>query len=618
MTVPHFLKKKRTYLILAVLLGGGWWFFGRGNSGAVTYETAVVEKRDLIQTVEVTGEIKPAARIELGFRNSGTINTIKAKVGDAVIKGDILAELKADDVQFAVRSASASLATAQANLNAKIAGETKQSIRVAETQVEQARAAYDKAVGDLISTKLTTQDSLKASAIALQTAQNNLSNQNAIVSQNVQNSIDSARVTLLTALGPLNTGLSDGDQISGVDNTAANQTFVSVLGFLDAGSLDRSKASYVIAKTAKNDAESAVKALSAYSSKEDIQKAAEKLQSAITLVQSYLGDIQKVLAASLTNSTFTDATLAARKATIDGDRTTVSAQNTSVLNALQLIKNTELSKTQLSEQLQDAYTTAQTAYNTAKTNVEVQVRTAETNVAIQLAALDSARATLDLKKSGPREVDLAPLRAAVAQAQVSLEKAQNDLQNVQVIAPVDGTISEVLPDVGEQVTANMTAIKMIGTESYDIEAQVPEADVAKITVGQTSTITLDAYGDDIKFEGTVSAKDPAETRVQDAIYYKIRVQIKPAGREVKPGMTANVTVNTSESKNTLVIPLRGVRTKAESQAKTVRVMVNGKPEERIVTLGLRGDEGRVEVLTGLKEAESIVVSERTGAGAGTQ
>ena len=610
MPVPKFLLKKSTYVLLALAVAGiGWFSYSRSKAQKPAYETTPVERRDLQQTIEVTGEIKPAARIELAFKNSGTISKINVKVGDNVKKGDVLAELKADDVQFAVKNAAASLSAAQANLNVKLAGETPQAIRVAETQVEQAKASYDKSVADLASTKLTTKDSLKEAEIALQTAQNNLNNQNAIVSQNIQNAYDSARTTLFTALGAVNTGLTDGDQIVGVDNTASNQTYLNVLGFLDSGSLDRAKSSYLIAKNAKLEAEKLVKALTTSSSNTAIQAAAEKLQTAITLVQAFLTDVQHVLASSLTNTSLTSTDLAAKKTTIDADRTSVSTQSTNVLGALQGIKNVELSKTQTIQQLQDAFTTAETAYDTAKTNVDVQVRTAETNVAIQKAALDSAKATLDLKRSGPRAVDVAPLRAGVEQAHVAYEKALNDLQNVEIAAATTGTISEVLPDIGEQVVANAAAIRMVGTESFEIEAKVPEADIAKVIVGQSATITLDAYGDDVKFGGTVLAKDPAETRVQDAIYYKIRVQIEPSGREVKPGMTANVTITTGEAKGALVIPLRAVRTKTGSDQKIVRVLVNSEPQERNVALGLKGDEGRVEILSGLTEGDQVIVGE---------
>lgn len=613
MSFRAFVFRKKVLIpFTIVLIAGGWYVYSSRRAKAIVYDTAAVERRDLAQTVEVTGEIKPGARIELAFKQNGTIAGIQAHVGDSVKPGDVLAELKADDVNFAVQSASAALSIAEANLAARIAGETKQAIRVAEAAVEQAQAALNKAIADLTSAKRTTQDGVNAAAISLATARNNLTNQDAIVTQNVQNAYDSALTQLRTAMGPLNTGLSDGDQISGVDNTAANQSYINVLGFLDAGSMSRAKISYQMAKDAKVAAEASLNTLSSKSPPTDISAAALKLQNAITLVQAFLTDVQHVLASSLTNSSFTASDLAAKKTIIDTDRTAVSSQSTAVLTVQQTIKNAELAKTQTIQSLQDSYQGANTAYDTAVTNADVQIRSAETAVTIQRAALDSAKATLDLKRSPAREADLAPLRAAVEQAHVALDKSKNDLKNIQITASATGTISEVLPDIGEQVTMNSTVIKMIGTEGYEIEAKVPEADVSKVGVGQQALITLDAYGDDVKFPGSVLAKDPADTRVQDAIYYKIRVHIDPSGKEVKPGMTANVTITTGVVEKALSIPLRSVRTKTETGEKTVRVLASGQPSERTVTLGLKGDEGRVEVRSGLNEGDLVILGETTG------
>jgi RND family efflux transporter MFP subunit len=276
------------------------------------------------------------------------------------------------------------------------------------------------------------------------------------------------------------------------------------------------------------------------------------------------------------------------------------------LSALQSISGTQLTETQTAQQLQDAYQAAQTSYQTAVTNADVQVRSSQTTVDIQKASLDAAQAALDLKKSGPREVDLAPLRASVSQAQVAYDQAVSNLQNIEVIAPVDGIVSDVIPSLGEQVPINSTVVSMVGTQSYDIEANVPEADITKIQNGQTAQITLDAYGDEVKFTGSVTAKDPAETRIQDAIYYKIHVQIDPAGHEVKPGMTANVTITTGSAKNVLIMPLRAIRTDASGK-KSARVLIGGQPQDRNVSIGLKGDEGRVEVTSGVSEGENVIV-----------
>ncbi len=611
MAIPNFLKKKRTYIILLlVLLAGGYVWYLRSKAGQIEYETVTASKQDLLQTVEVTGEIKPAARVELSFRNSGKIAKINVKVGDEVKRNEVLAELEDSDVVFAERSAKAALAIAEANLSQRQAGETAQSIKVAETQVEQAQAALDKANQDLESIKKTTADAVRTAEIALQNSQDNLKNSDAVVTQTNQNAYDTARTYLLSALGPLQTGLNDGDQIIGVDNTAANSSFAYYLGILEAGSVERAKNSYKLAKAAKESAEQVVRSLNTLSTRENILAGADKMVIAIGLAQDYLTDVQKVLAGTMPSTSFTNTDLTAKKTVIDNDRINISSQKATVENAVQAITNTSLTKTQTIQQLENAVKTAQVALDTAKTNAEVQVKSAETNIAIQIASLDASRATYDLKSSGPRSVDLSPLRAAVEQARVAYDKARRDLENIQILAPVDGTVSEVLPDVGEQIMANAVAVKMVGTETYDIEALVPETDIIKVQVGQQAEITLDAYGDDVKFKGLVSAKDPAETKVQDAVYYKIRVQIEPAGREIKPSMTANVTVTTAEAKDVLVIPLRAIKT-ADGSARTVRILKNLKIENRTVEMGLKGDEGKVEIKTGLEPGDLVITGEKT-------
>ncbi len=604
--------RSRTYVIVgvvAVVAFLGYRTFIR--KPAIVFETVKAVRQNLEQTVEVTGEIKPASRIDLSFKASGALGIVNVSIGNEVKKGQILASLAFDDAHYAERNASASLAQARANLNARLAGETSQSIQVSIAAVLQAQAAYDKAVADLESSKRTTADAVSAASIDLQTAKNNLDNQDAIVTQNVRNSYDSAVTTLKSTLGSLETGLTDGDVISGVDNTAANQSYKNVLGFLDSGSVTRSQSSYQTAKAAKIKAEAAVDKLTSASTPEQIVAAATLDQSAITLVQTYLKDVQKVLSASLTNSYFTTADLAAKTTTINADLASVSTQSSAVLSAQQTIVGAGLTKTKTISELQDAYKTAQTALATAITNADVDVRTAETNVAIQKAALDSAKASLDLKKSPPRAVDVAALRALVDQAQAAYEKAKNDLQNVEIAAPVDGIVSDIVPSVGEQIPANSTVISMVGVQSYEIEAEVPEADITKIEVGQSASTTLDAYGDEVSFSGTVTAKDPAETRIQDAIYYKIHFMIDPAGHEIKPGMTANVTIITDYAADALVIPLRAVRTDSKTGEKMVRVLVGSTTETKIVELGLRGDDGFVQVTSGLTEGDAVVVGETT-------
>ncbi|HWQ99778.1 MAG TPA: HlyD family efflux transporter periplasmic adaptor subunit [Candidatus Methylomirabilis sp.] len=612
MRIPKILKRKSTYIALALVAAGAFWFQqNRAKRAQPVYETATVSKQDLAQTVEVTGEIKPAERIELSFDRNGTVDAVNVRIGNTVKKGDVLAQLKNDDVQFALRNAQAALAKANATLNQKIAGYTKQEIRIAETNVTKAKAAYDKSVTDLAATKLTVQDNLKAAQITVESAKNKLDNQSASLDQNLRNSLETSRIVLLTALGPLHTGLTDGDAVIGVDDTVSNDSYERLLGITDSSLAPKAKTSYLAAKAAKNSAEAVVEKLGSKATRTDIASASDKVLNATLLVQIFLGDVQKILAGTIPSATFTANDLAAKKATIDADRTNVSAQNTAILNAMQAVTNVELTNTDTKQQLFDAHNTAVVNYDIAKTKVSTDVTAAESNVAINRAALDSAQADLEQKKAPAREADLAPLRAAVQEANVALDKATNDVKKIQIIAPVDGTIADVVPSPGEQIAMNAVAVKMVGVQEYDIEALIPEADIAKVKAEQTVTVTLDAYGDDVAFDGTVLSIEPDQTKVQDAVYYKTRIIVVPAGRDVKPGMTANVTILTKESKGVLVIPLRAVRTKEGTEDKIVRMLEGDTPQEVTVELGLRGDEGRVEVTKGLQEGQTVILSEKS-------
>lgn len=612
MTVPKFLKKKKTYVILAIILLVGFWISSSMNgSKGNGFETQAVEKITLSRTVEVTGEIKPAQRIDLAFERTGTIAAVHKKVGDEMKAGDVIAELQDEDLTFAVRRAQAALNAAQANLNVRLAGETSQSIRVSEADVEKAQANYDKSVIDLANAKITTTNGVKNAELALATAKSNLENGGATNEQTITNAYESLRLSLLSSVGILQAAMADGDKIIGVDNTSANDDYESVLGIADSISKARAESTYKTARPAVKQAETSVNALTSSSLASAIDNAAQNVQSALALVQSYLTDVQKVLAATIVNSSLTETQLATKKTTIDTQRSTVSTQKTSVETAAQAAKNAKLGKTTESDQLENAYKTAELNLEIAKADADTQLKTAESNLAISQASLSAAKAALELKEAGPREVDLAPLRAAVEDASVAFDQAQANLQDIRLVAPVDGVLSEVIPSVGEQATASQPAARMIGFEDFDIEILLPEADVVKVKPGQPATITLDAYGDDLVFSGTVASEEPDQTVVQDAVYYKARVQIEKTGdMEFKPGMTANVTVLTASVENAIVIPARAVRTDSKTGTQTVRVLVNDKPEERTVVTGLRGDEGRIEVKEGLHEGETVIVSEK--------
>ncbi len=590
-----FLKSKWFWIIAIVLAFGGWYFFGRNTNAGPFYETRQVEKGNVVQTVEVTGEIKPDARLNLAFSSTAPFESISQKVGSIVKRGDVIAQLENRDLHFASEHARATLAIAQANLDARLAGETKETVAIAQAQVDQATA-------DLNTTRQNVQNELRIAELALAKAKSDFENSGATSDQSVSAAYANLRSALQGVMGPMHSGLIDGDAEIGVDNTSANDLYEGILGIYARDSLDRAKQSYPIAKNAVNAVDASVRNLSSLTPNQTVLQIGEQAQDALRKTQQYLDEVQKVLAGSITSINLSDASLSAKKASIDGDRSSISSNLTSITSYIETARSSGITQTSSKDSLQIAYDTAKANFDIAQQNLVIKVKTAETNLAIQ-------QATLDLRQAPPRSVDVAGLRAQLLDAQTAYTQAQERLADVQIIAPVDGVVTDIIPSIGEQVTANVTAVKMVSTEGYSVEALVPEADIVKVLPGQSIEITLDAFGDSVKFNGTVISENPDQTKVSDAIYYKVYATIDAAGRDIKPGMTANLIVKTGNRENAFVIPTRSIR---ELNGKRyVRTIENGIVKDADIELGLRGDEGRAEVVSGLSDKQIVIVSEVT-------
>ncbi len=606
-----FLKSRWFWGVVVILvLGGGWYAYGKNTSKGPFYETQIVGKGTVRQTVDVTGQVTPDNRLDLAFKSGGLIERISVKAGDTVKKGQVVATLDARDLQFSVRRAGATVANAQANLAARAAGETKESIQMSQASLDQAQANLKKSQTDLEITRISVEDEYRVSQIAVINAQQNYDNANSSNDQGIKNGFESLKTTLQGSLGYVQTALTDGDRIIGVDNAIVNDKFEYLLAFSDAAAFARSKIRYGEAKVIYQDGYAQIQALGSTPSEASVRKAALKTRESLEKTLLFLDDVLRILGTVLPTSDFTAAEITSKKSQIESDRIGLNTQLSGLNTSLQAITNAELARTTNQDQLRNALETAKANLTIADRNRLTKIKTAETNVVLQEAAVVSAKAALDQKKAGPRAVDLAPLRAQILDAQTAYAQAIDRMRDMEIIAPVDGIVAEVMPKVGEQVAPNSSVIALIGDQGYTIEALIPEGDIAKVEVGQPVTLTLESYRDDIVFTGSVISENPDQTKIQDAIYYKVHIGIdKKEGKEVKPGMTANITILTAERKDVLFTTNRAIRESEDK--KTVRVLKQGQAVETTVQVGLRGDEGRLEIISGVNAGDEVVLAELT-------
>lgn len=261
-----------------------------------------------------------------------------------------------------------------------------------------------------------------------------------------------------------------------------------------------------------------------------------------------------------------------------------------------------------SSEAKSAYLTnlsAEGKWNAAKEDKETARENAELSETSARNSLDLAEAKL---KSAESKFLKASNNAAVESARAAYEAALAELEKSTLVAPVDGVITKVNGKKGEIVkisNGDEPVMQMISRELI-LESNVPESDIVKITLGQKAKVVFDALSGEEEFEAEVVEMDPASTVIQDVVYYTIKLKLVRADARLKPGMSADIDVKTLEKKNILIIPTRAV--KREGTQKYVEVQnEKGEIERKQVQTGVESDEGMVEVKSGVREGEKVIV-----------
>jgi HlyD family secretion protein len=219
---------------------------------------------------------------------------------------------------------------------------------------------------------------------------------------------------------------------------------------------------------------------------------------------------------------------------------------------------------------------------------QAKVSQSNANYLIALATLEKAKVTVaNLKAKYERSVDLAAnklvspeeLEAAEANylsAKSSLEDAQSgaersksalessrlDLGYCVISSPIDGIVISRSMQAGQTVQANFQAVKMFEIASdltkMKVECDVDEADVGRIAEGQTARFTVDAFPES-NFLGTVQQVRYSPTTTSNVVTYTAIIDADNRELQLRPGMTATVTIVTGEAKGALLVPATALR-----------------------------------------------------------
>jgi RND family efflux transporter MFP subunit len=222
-------------------------------------------------------------------------------------------------------------------------------------------------------------------------------------------------------------------------------------------------------------------------------------------------------------------------------------------------------------------------------------------------AVDSAQAALDLKKAQARPADVDAAQAAVLSAQGQVQAAQANVEDTIVRAPSNGTITSVDIKTGEQAAPSKEVIVLQDVGNLHIEANVSEANIASVQPGQTVDVTFDALGPDRHFQANVQTVNPASTVVSGVVNYLVKASLANIS-DIKPGMTANMTVLVGQKSQVLTVPQSAVISDGSGNKQIRLVDDSNKKTYHLITVqtGMEADGGLVEIISGLQQGQGIV------------
>jgi HlyD family secretion protein len=208
------------------------------------------------------------------------------------------------------------------------------------------------------------------------------------------------------------------------------------------------------------------------------------------------------------------------------------------------------------EQRQADVTKARVDAANTKINYERQRRLAAAGLAPQ-ADLDSARAAYE------------GAQAQVQQATASLAQALTNLKYTTIRSPIDGIVVDRQYDVGQTVAASFQAPTLFSIAQdmtkMQVQADVDQSDIGRISVGQPARFTVDAYPDQ-EFRGRIAQIRLNATVSSNVITYPVIIEVPNPEEKLRPKMTANVTIDVANVADVLRIPNASLRFKPDTAA----------------------------------------------------
>lgn len=278
------------------------------------------------------------------------------------------------------------------------------------------------------------------------------------------------------------------------------------------------------------------------------------------------------------------------------------------------VSQEDVDKAQMRYQVtRSALTSANSGLASAKSNLEhvkdlnvkvipeQQIDSAESKNASAQAALESAKARLDLLKEGASATQIVVAREQVRQARLKAETIRTQSEYCAIKSPVNGIITKLFLNAGDMAQTKQSIMSISENSRMVIKAGVSDSDAVSVRVGQPAIVEMGSAGRaplKLKITRVYPSADPATRLVPIELGLSV-------GNVVSQGSFARVSLVTEKKENVVVIPFDAVIQKPGGKS-VVFVVEQGKAHVRPIMTGSEW-KGKVEIISGLSIGESLVV-----------
>ncbi|MHA6621576.1 HlyD family efflux transporter periplasmic adaptor subunit [Pseudonocardia sp. DLS-67] len=526
--------------------------------------TATVTRGDVTALVTGSGNAESSLRTPVSFEGSGTVTSVTVQPGDTVTLGQTLATIDAAAAQAELRTAEAQLAGAQAALDQARAGPTDVQSQQDQLTITQAEQALDNARTAVTAAEKQLELDRTATQSAIDSAKTELANDDKATSTAIENAEDKL----------------DADE-------KTQKTLVA-------------------------------------------QAEAEE-KSACGSTSSLTEDDEE---SGSTSGSCSSAKLATRNAE--------NTRNSVLLAGKQAVTTAKQTRESTLDQREQAVTDAEHTRSDTLLKGQTTIETDKQAVTKAEGDVTAARLTAEGNAHPQTPEEIAQAQATVDSAQVDVDTARRGVDETALKAPQAGVVLAVNGEVGGSAggqgsdddsgssgdgggsdSGDSAASDAAGSagdgfavianpSELAVTAEVPEADAAKLELGQQATVSFPATG--TTATGTVTRKDPQSTVSNDVVLYPVTISLETAPAGVGVGATANLSVTTGSATGVLKAPTQAVTTTGNRSTVTVRR--DGTDTVVPVRIGVSGPAD-TEILSGVDEGDVLVLPSPNVATAGS-